>query len=1620
MNNARRKTAHPLALTLRAAAAIAALWGVLAPSAASAGPEPTNEKPAARPESERSSRAAAEFGRGSIAPPFIANLFLSEGPHALPGSTVFYGVEFSEGVTGFGIDDIQQFPSGLPNAGIVRVFTTGSPDSYTIEVQVGPLGGGVTSGTFGLAILDNDSIVGISSGEPLNGVGNGGALFSDSVFVSSDCNSNGLPDLLEINSGAPDCNKNGIPDTCDLAGFIPDGSYGPTVYFSRSNSPFPIFGPEANYYLEDCEDGSFNVPGVSTNGTVSGPGGLTDSVDGDDGSIDGSGTNGRSLFFGDGSSGMVFTFNNGAFGRLPQYAGVVWTDGGAGATVTFEAFDGSGAPIGNFPSHVADGSNSGTTAEDRFYGIVHASGIGSIRIRNGGGGIEVDHLQYGVFVGLPDTNNNSIPDECEILGLGANYHIDSTWRSNPFEPAFGWNTDLKFDDSDSAGWGTPFVIDTVGAPYFNSVWSSPGVSGGSDFVYLRKIVRLIAQPGSGQATISGIADDDLLGVFVNGLSVFNDADCVTGPEYSADISSLLHPGDNLVAVVARDCQCCGRGVQVSLRLDPGLSDCNGNNIPDDVDISNETSGDFNDNGVPDECEIGTGQALQPFPFDADLATDLPILNGAIFDGHLGAADLNSDGLTDFYITGANGPVLAIRNGPAASTYSLVQPVVTGTAFDTVAADFNLDGRVDLVSAQSQSPFGLIGHRNIPKGNPGLVSAPATGSTTGPVRRLAVIDANEDGRPDLIGLLQNGDIVRFINTSSVAGNLSFAAQTLFSNPFGNTSPSPAFDIAVADFDSDGHDDFAAVYAGYVVARGSGDGAFNTEFSDSTDRYSAVAAARLPASTSYKILFGLKTGGGEVFLPYAVASRSAPFFSSGTPRSIVVGDIDGDGRDDFAVLDIDGAVTWHKEDESGFFVSRSVLAGDEAVNSIALADSDHDGDLDLTTLRTEFFSPRDAADPDKAANEPSVVAEPARERARGDSDSFFRILPNRSLHRRPDFYSTNGIVTTGDAPVAAVVADINNDGKDDIVSATFFDDTIAWSTEENYDPAGWTKHVIINTVSPTRPDGPASVAAADFDNDGDIDVVAAGIINGVVMWFENQAGGTIWVPHMIDQAAPGASCVAVADFDNNGRMDIAAGLATAGQVRLYRNFAFSRTSVEFISETVSSTGLASVRALAAGDLNHDGHADIVACVYNANQLVTLAQDPFGGDAARPADGTAYERGISPLFFFASTPLSRSTPTSVALADLNNDGLLDIASTSFNEGSVRVHLAVEPLFYPSSTPVMNNVAGASSVIAVDIDRDGDTDLAAAGRTGYSFNRAVNLNRGTSWAEESFNSNTQTPSVCVAGDFDRDGLPDVAVGSFNNDRFTWSANYGAALYAYMYGTASAIFEGGSTSIADVYAENQAADGDPSVSYRRFVAYFYDRVFEHNGPQPRLLTVNEINALISKIEVFADSDGTGNFSVKDTRIGFRDAPFALDQFGTLSFALGTGNGNSIIPGENRRFFIVVTAATNASSANPNRFSALVGISDSTFKDTVFQEGVKPRFPGFYQTGTVTIAPDFRPRCPSDINANGITDTPDLVVLIGSFGKTVMPFTDGDLTGDGRVTTPDLVKLLSNFGHVCN
>ena len=189
---------------------------------------------------------------------------------------------------------------------------------------------------------------------------------------------------------------------------------GPTPCLGLADSPFSAQSFEY-FHVETLQDGVLNVPGVTvgSNVEVLTSGATIDSVDADDGLTDGLGNSGGSFYL---VSGVFRAdFDPAMLGALPTHAGLVWTDVGfseltiGSGNVEFEAYDENLVSFGTIgPFTLGDGAFSGQTAEDRFFGWVHAGGIRRIELRTGSTDWEADHLQYGRVSTVPEPGTSAL------------------------------------------------------------------------------------------------------------------------------------------------------------------------------------------------------------------------------------------------------------------------------------------------------------------------------------------------------------------------------------------------------------------------------------------------------------------------------------------------------------------------------------------------------------------------------------------------------------------------------------------------------------------------------------------------------------------------------------------------------------------------------------------------------------------------------------------------------------------------------------------------------------------------------------------------------------------------------------------------------------------------------------------------------------------------------------------------------------------------------------------------------------------------------------------------------------------------------------------------------------
>ncbi len=194
------------------------------------------------------------------------------------------------------------------------------------------------------------------------------------------------------------------------------------------------------------------------------------------------------------------------------------------------------------------------------------------------------------------------------------------------------------------------------------------------------------------------------------------------------------------------------------------------------------------------------------------------------------------------------------------------------------------------------------------------------------------------------------------------------------------------------------------------------------------------------------------------------------------------------------------------------------------------------------------------------------------------------------------------------------------------------------------------------------------------------------------------------------------------------------------------------------------------IAAGDLNRDGFPDVATADLASTGSVFL-NNRFG----RLAPGVNYS--------LASARSTADGAGSPLLVDVNGDRKLDLVTANFYGESVSVVLGKgDGTFYPAATyPTGRHPL---QVVAGDFNHDGHLDLVALTFTQSYSAPAAALLLGTGYGSFRLPQPIALPSTAmeiVAGDFNRDGVPDLATANSNNSTYSVSVllNKGGGMFA-------------------------------------------------------------------------------------------------------------------------------------------------------------------------------------------------------------------------------------------------
>jgi hypothetical protein len=375
----------------------------------------------------------------------------------------------------------------------------------------------------------------------------------------------------------------------------------------------------------------------------------------------------------------------------------------------------------------------------------------------------------------------------------------------------------------------------------------------------------------------------------------------------------------------------------------------------------------------------------------------------------------------------------------------------------------------------------------------------------------------------------------------------------------------------------------------------------------------------------------------------------------PTGIVAADFNTDGRPDFAVLnqtDKTAGVSLNTTPSgsgTAAFAAQKTFAVGGQIFGVAAADVNGDGRPDLAVANF---------------NEKTVGV-------------LLNTTPSGSGMAA---FAAQQSFATGTSPFGVAAADVNGDGRPDLVVTNSTDKTV--SVLLNTTAAGSATAAFAAQQTFATGAGPFGVAAADVNGDGRPDLAVANFSDKSVSVLLNTtlsgSGTAAFAAQQTFAIGKNPFGVAAADVNGDGRPDLAVTNQGDKTVSVLLN-ATAATTAAFAAQQTFATGT-SPTGVTAADLDGDGRPDLAA----ADQLDKTVSVLLNATAA----------GATTAAFAARQTFATGTdPFLLAAADFNTDGRPDLAVTNLADNTASVLLdAAAP--FPSAVPVVVGQFGSQGV--------------------------------------------------------------------------------------------------------------------------------------------------------------------------------------------------------------------------------------------------------------------------------------------------------------------------------------
>ncbi|KAH8070374.1 hypothetical protein JL721_5142 [Aureococcus anophagefferens] len=368
------------------------------------------------------------------------------------------------------------------------------------------------------------------------------------------------------------------------------------------------------------------------------------------------------------------------------------------------------------------------------------------------------------------------------------------------------------------------------------------------------------------------------------------------------------------------------------------------------------------------------------------------------------------------------------------------------------------------------------------------------------------------------------------------------------------------------------------------------------------------------------------------------------------SVFAIDVDGDGDVDvLSASGSDNTVAWYEND--GAHPSRSASWHTGPPRSVYAIDVDGDGDVDALSASADDDTVAWYEDDCETAAHGGAVCRDGRayggavcEYHADDEPRADERCPNAAaddfLHERLIFTAHHQQL--GDGRLWRLRVDVDGDGVDDVLSASYSDDTVAWF--ENDGSQSFTERILT-----TLAEGARNVFAIDVDGDGDADALSASNGDDTVAWYEND-GSQSFAERVITTLADAAQSVFAIDVDGDGDVD----------------------------------ALGDVVAI---DVDGDGDVDVLSASQLDNTIAWYENDGSQSFTARVVTNAA------------------DAAYSVFAIDVDGDGDADALSASADDDTVAWYENDGSQSF-AELVIADAADQANTVFAFDVDGDGDID--------------------------------------------------------------------------------------------------------------------------------------------------------------------------------------------------------------------------------------------------------------------------------------------------------------------------